>query len=249
LVQSTLKPSSSNTLFQEAVEKANPGATIIPIIISSDKTQLTVFGNKSAYPVYMTIGNIPKEIRRKPSRRGYVLLGYLPTSRMKNIKNTAARRRILSNVFHACMSHILEPLKEAGANGIPLTSGDGITRRGHPIYATFVGDYPEQVLVTAVKTGECATCEVPRDKLGEDATFPLRDLERILDALDTLDEGPTIYAQACEEAGIKPVYHPFWEDLPYTNIFRAISPDVLHQLESLRCSHLSHLMAVWRCAN
>ncbi|KAJ7161228.1 hypothetical protein B0H12DRAFT_1246967 [Mycena haematopus] len=51
---------------QEAVEKEHPGATIIPIIISSDKTQLTVFGNKTAYPVYMTLGNIPKEIRRKP---------------------------------------------------------------------------------------------------------------------------------------------------------------------------------------
>ncbi|KAJ7348674.1 hypothetical protein DFH08DRAFT_698238, partial [Mycena albidolilacea] len=55
-----------------------PGASIIPIIISSDKTQLTVFGNKTAYPVYMTIVNIPKEICRKPSRRAYVLLGYLP---------------------------------------------------------------------------------------------------------------------------------------------------------------------------
>ncbi|KAJ6619584.1 hypothetical protein B0H10DRAFT_1946637 [Mycena sp. CBHHK59/15] len=181
---------------QEAVEKDNPGATIIPIIISSDKTQLTVFGNKTAYPVYMTIGNIPKEIRRKPSRRGYVLLGYLPTSHMKN---------------------------DAGTLGIPLTSGDGVTRRGHPIYA-------EQVLVTAVKTGECPTCEVPHDELGEDSVFPLRDLESILAVLDMLDDGPAIYAQACAEAGIKPIYHPFWEGLPYTNIFQAISPDILHQL-------------------
>ncbi|KAJ7175571.1 hypothetical protein C8R46DRAFT_1174477 [Mycena filopes] len=223
---------------QELVEKEHPGATIIPIIISSDKTQLTVFGNKTAYPVYMTIGNIPKEIRRKPSRRGYVLLGYLPTSRMKNIKNKAARRRILGNVFHACMTHILAPLKGAGAHGIPMTSGDGVTRRGHPIYATFVGDYPEQVLVTAIKTGECPTCDVPRDELGEDTTFPLRDLESILAALDTLDEGPGIYARACADAGIKPVFHPFWEGLPYTNIFQAISPDILHQLYQGIVKHL-----------
>ncbi|KAJ6617740.1 hypothetical protein B0H10DRAFT_1796823, partial [Mycena sp. CBHHK59/15] len=223
---------------QEAVERDNPGATIIPIIISSDKTQLTVFGNKTAYPVYMTIGNIPKEIRRKPSRRGYVLLGYLPTSRMKNVTNKAARRRILGNVFHACMSHILAPLKDAGINGIPLTSGDGITRRGHPIYATFVGDYPEQVLAAAVKTGDCPTCEVPRDELGADSKFPLRDLEKILDALDTLDYGPSIYAAACAEVGIKPIYHPFWEGLPYTNIFQAISPDILHQLYQGIVKHL-----------
>ncbi|KAJ7728556.1 hypothetical protein B0H14DRAFT_3518585 [Mycena olivaceomarginata] len=51
---------------QEEVEKEHPGATIIPIIISSDKTQLTVFGNKTAYPVYMTIGNIPKKSAVNP---------------------------------------------------------------------------------------------------------------------------------------------------------------------------------------
>ncbi|KAJ7697770.1 hypothetical protein B0H14DRAFT_3100321 [Mycena olivaceomarginata] len=183
---------------QEAVERDNPGATIIPIIISSDKTQLAVFGNKTAYPVYMTIGNIPKEIRREPSRR------------------------ILANVFHACMAHILAPLKDAGITGIPMTSGDGVTRHGHPIYATFVGDYPEQALVTAVKTGECPTCEAPRDMLGEDSDFPLRDLEAILTALESLDEGPTIYARACEEAGIKP----------------AIGPDILHQLYQGVVKHL-----------
>ncbi|KAK7025769.1 hypothetical protein R3P38DRAFT_3531625 [Favolaschia claudopus] len=223
---------------QEEVEKEHPGATIIPIIISSDKTQLTVFGNKTAYPVYMTLGNIPKEIRRKPSRRAYILLGYLPTSKMKNITNKSARRRVLANVFHACMRHILAPLEGPGTSGMQVTSGDGVMRRGHPIYATFVGDYPEQCLVTAIKTGECPTCEVPHDELGEDGQFPLRDLEKILAALDKLDEGPTIYRKACEEAGIKPVYHPFWEGLPYTNIFRSIAPDVLHQLYQGIIKHL-----------
>ncbi|THU94630.1 hypothetical protein K435DRAFT_584073, partial [Dendrothele bispora CBS 962.96] len=43
-----------------------PGATIVPVIISSDKTQITLFLNKSAYPVYMTIGSLPKEIRPYP---------------------------------------------------------------------------------------------------------------------------------------------------------------------------------------
>jgi hypothetical protein len=48
---------------QEAIEKNTPGATIIPVILSSDKTQVTKFQNKLVYPVYMTIGNIPKEIQ------------------------------------------------------------------------------------------------------------------------------------------------------------------------------------------
>ncbi|KAJ7707002.1 hypothetical protein B0H14DRAFT_3099614 [Mycena olivaceomarginata] len=214
---------------QAAVEQEYPGATIIPIIISSDKTQLTVFGNKTAYPVYMTLGNIPKEIRRKPSRRAYILLGYLPTSRLKHIKNKSARRRILANIFHACMKYMLSPLKTAGVSGIPVTSGDGVTRRGHPIYATFVGDYPEQCLVTCTKTGDCPTCEAPRDNLGDGSIFPLRNLDEILGALESLDQGPTVYARACAAAKIKPIFEPFWEGLPYTNIFRSITPDILHQ--------------------
>src|SRR5208282_1418779 len=100
---------------QEALEKDKPGATIVPILISSDKTQLTLFRNKSAYPLYLTIGNIPKEIRRKPSLRAYVLLAYLPTTRsvklqfffvvrltsflrLENVTNQAQRRRLLTNL-------------------------------------------------------------------------------------------------------------------------------------------------------
>ncbi|KAI9430686.1 hypothetical protein BJY52DRAFT_1090380, partial [Lactarius psammicola] len=51
-----------------SVQARNPGATVIPIIISSDKTQLTLFRSKSAYPVYLSIGNIPKDTRRKVSQ-------------------------------------------------------------------------------------------------------------------------------------------------------------------------------------
>ena len=75
---------------QQKLEEDKPGATIIPIIISSDKTQLTQFRNKTAYPVYLTIGNLPKEIRREPSHRGQILLAYLPTSRLEHITNKAA---------------------------------------------------------------------------------------------------------------------------------------------------------------
>ncbi|KAF8911442.1 hypothetical protein CPB84DRAFT_1742860 [Gymnopilus junonius] len=40
------------------------GATIAPIILATDKTQLTQFsGGKSVYPVYLTIGNLPKAIQ------------------------------------------------------------------------------------------------------------------------------------------------------------------------------------------
>ncbi|KAF9502071.1 hypothetical protein BDN71DRAFT_1378620 [Pleurotus eryngii] len=218
---------------QEELDKTKPGATIIPIIISSDKTQLTLFRNKSAYPLYLTIGNIPKEIRRKPSKRAYVLLAYLPVTKLEGVANKASRRRQLANLYHACLSHILAPLRSAGLDGIFLTSGDGCIRHSYPLLASFIGDYPEQILVTATKSG-CPTCPVKPNELGtyarDDPSPWLKNLDEILKAIDSFNSDPGGFLQACKEVGLKPIVDPFWKDLPYAHIYRSISPDILHQL-------------------
>ena len=113
------------------------------------------FQNKSTYPLYLTIGNIPKEIHRKPSNHAYVLLAYLPTTQLENVFNKTARRRQLANLYHACMGCVLEPLKEAGMAGIFMASSDGVVHCNHPLLACFSGDYPEQVLTTCVTTWQC----------------------------------------------------------------------------------------------
>ncbi|KAH9835183.1 uncharacterized protein C8Q71DRAFT_797434 [Rhodofomes roseus] len=175
------------------------------------------WATQTAYPVYLTIGNLPKEIRRKPSHRGQILLAYLPASRLQHIKNKAARRRALANVFHACLSMVLEPLRKAGVDGIEMTSGDGVVRRCHPILAVYVGDYPEQVLVTGTYTGQCPICKCPHDELGNyPRVCPYRDVDEVLDALHLF--GTADYNHACEAAGIKPIQHPFWEHLPYDEV-------------------------------
>ncbi|KAK7451302.1 hypothetical protein VKT23_012643 [Stygiomarasmius scandens] len=223
---------------QEAIEKDKPGATVIPVIISSDKTQVTLFRNKSAYPVYLTIGNLPKEIRRKPSQQGQILLAYLPTSRLEHLTNKAQRRRAVTNLFHACMSHLVAPLKEAGLEGVVMQSGDGVRRRCHPILAAYVGDYPEQCLVTACYYGDCPCCEAEKDTLGAyPCSHHSRNLEKALTAVHQTI-GTDEWVQSCLEANIKPIQHPFWEDLPYTNIFRSITPDILHQLYQGVMKHL-----------
>ena len=89
--------------LQTTLETIRPGATVLPVILSSDKTQLTLFRGKMAYPVYLTIGNIPKEIRRKPSRQAQLLIAYIPTTKFEGITNKTGRRRTLANLYHGCM--------------------------------------------------------------------------------------------------------------------------------------------------
>ncbi|KAG2054209.1 hypothetical protein BDR06DRAFT_1050430 [Suillus hirtellus] len=189
---------------QKKLDKQWPGATIVPVIILTDKTQVTMFRNKTAYPVYLTIGNIPKDIRHKPSWRAHILLAYLPTTHLKHITNKASHRRSVVNLYHACMARMLSPLEKAGFDGLAMCSGDGILRRCHPLFACFIGDYPEQVLATAVKTMECPKCDLPPDELESSTTpFEIRDLHAILDTLATIDVGDLEFVQACCNAGIK----------------------------------------------
>ena len=215
-----------------------PGATVIPIIISSDRTQVTQFGGKTAYPLYMTIGNLPKDIRSKLSHGGQILLGYLPDTKLKLISNKAARRRMVVNLFHACLHRIMKPLVDIGVHGMVMKDGMGTARRVHPILAAFVGDYPEQVLVTGVKYTECPKCTVSPEELGKkDATSTPRNMLDIRAALLLVNGNLKDYKAACEAAGIKPIY-PFWAELPYADIFQSITPDILHQLHQGLFRHI-----------
>lgn len=219
--------------LQKKVELASgqKKCTVVPVIISSDKTQLTQFRNKSAHPVYLTIGNLPKHICHKPSQQGQILLAYLPTSQLTHIKNKASRRRCVTNLFHQCMKHILQPLEDAGRKGVVLVSSDRLARRCFLIYSVFVGDYPEQVLVMLVKTGKCPRCDVPREGIGSLSSIrEKRDASKIKRALRKVKDGPAKFKEACESAGIKPVQNPFWLSLPHLNIYNSITPNILHQL-------------------
>ncbi|QRW12622.1 hypothetical protein RhiLY_11621 [Ceratobasidium sp. AG-Ba] len=101
-------------------------ATIVPIILSTDKSKMTVFsGNQKAWPVYLTIGNISHHIRRCPSERATLLVGYIPVSNLSNISDETERSEAEWQLFHTCMESILEPLKTFSRTGFNVLCADG----------------------------------------------------------------------------------------------------------------------------
>ncbi|THH16161.1 hypothetical protein EUX98_g9347, partial [Antrodiella citrinella] len=212
-------------------EKLPKGAMIAPLIIASDETKLSQFGgNKKAWPVYLTIGNIEKSVRRKPSNGATVLLGYLPSSQLKCF--TKKERRVAGwQLFHHCMRRILDGIVEAGEQGVEMLCADGYRRKVFPVLAAYVADYPEQCLVTCAKKGWCPKCQRNAKKLG-DLAGPLgtvlRDVEETKDVLRKEENKEA--TDEFDAQGLQPLYKPFWVDLPHADIFAAITPDILHQL-------------------
>jgi hypothetical protein len=158
-----------------------------------------------------------------------MLIGYIPTAHLDRI-GKAARRRALANIYHFCMRTLLAPIATCGETGIAMISGDGVWHRCHPILAAFIGDYPEQALVTCTYHGQCPKCTVHPDDLGANISSPLRNYDNALEAFQMANADIHIFHSACREAGLKPVFHPFWEVLPLVDIFISITPDILHQM-------------------
>jgi hypothetical protein len=117
----------------------------------SDKIQLTLFsGDKQAWPIYLSIGNIHKNIRRKPSKRTTILVGYIPVSKLKCFSE-GAQSREGHQLFHECMKQLLELLIKAETEGVEMTCANGFLWKVFPILAAYIADYPEQVLLSAAR--------------------------------------------------------------------------------------------------
>ena len=208
------------------------GATVAPIILSSDKTKLSNFrGDKSAWPLYLTIGNLSKEVRRMPSAHSTILIGYLPVGNFECFSDK--KRKVMRyQTFHSCMSIILKSLQAAGNNGVPMACADNKVRRVWPVVAAYVADYPEQCLVACCMENRCPIGQIAPDLRGSHQPCLPRSKEetlRLLEAhasgaLDPIDEN------LFKSLGIRPVHQPFWMDLPHNDTFRMFTPDLLHQL-------------------
>jgi hypothetical protein len=228
----------------ETQAKLPNGATILPLVCSSDETHLTNFsGDQKAWPLYLTIGNLDSVVRNKPSYLAYVVIALLPVPpKFQGISKSdddQLRREAQAALFQVA-THVFQPLQKHSESGIRLPCADGFIRHCHPILASYIADHSEQTKnLHAIKQNCCPKCEVPAIATGQYITEH---------ELQAMRRRPARYLAkynalraATERVEIKEIEdwfkakhaHPrrnlFW-NLPLVDAYDLHRPDILHNL-------------------
>ncbi|KAF8415957.1 hypothetical protein L210DRAFT_3616358 [Boletus edulis BED1] len=200
------------------------GGMFVPIILSSDKTTVSVAtGQNDYWPVYLSIGNIHNNVQRA-HRKGVELLAFLAIPKaVKKYVDDPLFRRFKKQLFHAAMSKILSSLQPGMSTPQVMKCPDRHFR--HVIFGIgpYIADYPEQVLISGIVQNWCGRClAFPNDLDGGGAPRTLEVTQALIDEFSV--------GVLWDEWGIDGNVVPFTDDFPHANICQLLAPDILHQL-------------------
>lgn len=228
-----------------------PGLTIGSIILASDKTHLTNFsGDANVHAVYMTLGNIRKQVRAKISRRAWLLIAYIPSSSFPittiEAPNQTQREGLPGilnrRLFHACMVIVTLPLRITQPHR--ARDPDGLLRLVIYIIMAYIADLEEQWMVAALGKNQCPHCHAGTKDLGSKTTRPTRTSNEILADIEKVfkargyNTDPWSFFLEGKKYGLCGVAHPFWKGLPFGfDICQALGPEILHSCHKFFFDH------------
>ena len=232
--------------------KLATGSTVVPILLSSDKTRLTnLGGNKTAWPVYMSVGNLAMDLRLSPSMGSWIPIAYLPhceweTELSSTQKDDTFHGICTSRLFHQALKHVLLPLEEAGRVGVPMVDACGNMCHCFPLLAAYLGDYPEQILVNIAPYDASPVTMATRNDTGAAKRFPEHTYGAIMGPLQKLREelkentaeDTLTYHVKASALGLSAIREPFWEHLPHVQPNKMITPDILHNAHGFFRHHI-----------
>ncbi|KAF4570955.1 hypothetical protein EYR36_001776 [Pleurotus pulmonarius] len=217
-----------------AEDKACDGAMLVPIVLGSDKTTVSVAtGNNEFYPLYGGIGNVHNNVRRahRDAISLIALLAIPKTSR--EYQNDPDFRKFRRQLFHTSLYYILRSLKPYMTHPRVSRCSDGHFRRAIYSLGPYIADYPEQALLACIVSGWCPKCTALNDQLD------LPGDRRFCEHTTALQEACTL-RELWDNYGIVGDLVPFTSAFPRADIHEMLSMDLLHQV--IKGTYKDHLV-------
>lgn len=214
-------------------EQVPTGASLLEIILSSDKTTISVMtGNHVVYPLLISLANICKEYQLKNSHNTFMLLALLPIAKFIH-KTPRICSLLQDHLIHASLDHIFKPMKMAAINGIMMSDSLGFQRFCFPFIASYTVDTPEAQMLACVSAKSSPVTAAFYKSLGDDfqhephtASITMAQINNILLNADLLDL-PAFLKEA-QKSCLSSVLAPFWRDWCFAHPCIFLTPEPLH---------------------
>jgi len=148
----------------------------------SDQANLTNFSRgKKAWPVYLTITNLPLAWRNCPGSMAVLLLALLPIrpKLSKFSKADQPQQKINAHTLLDVFELIFAPVQGLAHSGVPIDCADGKAPLCFPILSALIADHMKNVALHWLKSNASPKCKVSTYELGTNATnYETRDYAR-----------------------------------------------------------------------
>lgn len=225
-------------LIQDHIEI---GETLGLVLLGSDKTHLTVVqGDKECHPVYMSCGNIKKNIRTKLAARCWMMVAQVPLAKFEETK---LQGLLTNRVLHLCLDRVLEGLKRCARSAQLMLDPCGGLRKVRTFLAAYIADLPEQQVLACVSAYNSPVSVAGPSDLGNSEPCALRYGSRTLQAIrHVLEKVPCTtdlpkVKKASRDYGLNGVTSPFWRDWLHSDPAIFLAPDALHQWHKFFVDH------------
>jgi hypothetical protein len=225
-------------------DQLNLGSTIIPIVIASDMTNLTHHGgDKSSWPVYMSIGNISKKIRFRAKSKAFMLIAYIPIPKIRH-RNRDLQKAVNDSVYHQCMRIILRKIAICGRKGMEMADSFGHVRRCFTLIASHIADHEEKWLSAIAMQSYSATTLARAKDFGNatrsaprNRAFILKTLKRIRKDIDP-KMSFSRFVKESRKHGLTGVDNPWWKPHLSADPHYFLTTELLHTVHKFWRDHI-----------
>ncbi len=199
-----------------------------------------ISGDKKAHCVYMSCGNIRKDVRSKASARCWMKVAEIPVATFNEI---STQKGLSHRLYHLCMDIVTESLKQCSHAPVRMTDANGDERLVRTILFVHLADLPEQLVISCCHGGaspisyarhnDFGSGEKKPPRTGVGTVLAIRKLRLKVKASNILQ-----YERAAGKIGMIGVVKPFWHDWNFADPSKFLAPDALHQWHKFFGEHI-----------
>ncbi|EGO05155.1 hypothetical protein SERLA73DRAFT_68786 [Serpula lacrymans var. lacrymans S7.3] len=218
------------------------GATMMPIILASDKTGvMRVTGNLDMHPTFLTIGNIALDVRMKATLQAWRCVAFIPTPKF-NV-HPDFQGILHAHLWHKCMDKVCVNLKIAAKVGTFISDPFGLVQYVFTPLVAYQADLLEQQLIACVAKNSSPVSLAMLEFFGDPrphspctGSYTLKQIYDISKKVNPWQVGQ--FQTAAKAVGLSGVQQPFWRDWHLAKPSKSLTPEILHTCHKFFFDHI-----------